>query len=117
MQIGSGEGGEAELENNYRDNRRRNWDGFTLHAGGYYSGYYPIISNLAVVLFSNNAFFVDWPQLLEQGLLCIHSLKYLCWETNFLKKRILVVGGQPPTITYKVSKYIVLGKKITKNMM
>ena len=64
-------GGEAELENNYRDNRRRNWDGFTLHAGGYC----PIILNIAVVLFSNNAFFVDWPQLLEQGLLCIHSLK------------------------------------------
>ena len=31
----SGEGGEAELENNYRDNRRRNWDGFTFYAGGY----------------------------------------------------------------------------------
>ena len=70
-------GGEAELENNYRDNRRRNWDGFTLHAGGYYTGYCQSILNLAVpvVLFSNNAFIVDWPQLLEQGLLCIHSLK------------------------------------------
>ena len=31
-------GGETELENNYRDNRCRNWDGFTLHAGGYYTG-------------------------------------------------------------------------------
>ena len=29
----SGEDGEAELENNYRDNRRRNWDGFTFHGG------------------------------------------------------------------------------------